>query len=121
MGVSPGDGLARCAVVFLPGAPPREGRLAFWRPDGAPLPEAGGAGDAAELPLVPDQLTVARRHGAGARARTVPALLLPVSDALPAAAPAPGTTRPRTPPPPAGAPPPCTRCTSPRAAGCCPG
>ncbi|HEV7628962.1 MAG TPA: SNF2 helicase-associated domain-containing protein, partial [Streptomyces sp.] len=80
MAVPPGDGLARCAVVFLPGEPSRQGKVAFWRPDGGPLPEpgpGGGTGDG------PHQLTVARPHGKGARACVTPALLLSVSDALP--------------------------------------
>ncbi|MFI0262169.1 SNF2-related protein [Streptomyces sp. NPDC017056] len=67
----------RCAAVFLPAEPPRAGRFAFWRPDGGPLPAEGtGAAGAAEL-------TVARRHGNGARSRTVPAVLLPVAEAVP--------------------------------------
>ena len=103
MGVPPGDGLARCAAVFLPGEPSRAGRFAFWRPDGGPLPEAAAV-PGADVPgpdSVPDvgsapegrapgssrvvlsELTVARRHGNGARARTVPALLLPLTRALP--------------------------------------
>ncbi|WP_455361076.1 SNF2-related protein [Streptomyces sp. SYSU K21746] len=39
---SPAEGaagaLARCAAVFVPAALPREGRIAFWSPTGAPLP-----------------------------------------------------------------------------------
>lgn len=31
--------LFRCAAVFLPSDPPRAGRVAFWRPDGAPIEE----------------------------------------------------------------------------------
>ncbi|MFJ9429711.1 DEAD/DEAH box helicase [Streptomyces sp. NPDC101490] len=65
------------AAVFLPAALPREGRVAFWRPDGAPLPDP--AGDGAERV----ELTVARLHGSGTRRRTVPALSLPVDAALP--------------------------------------
>ncbi|WP_432753483.1 DEAD/DEAH box helicase [Streptomyces sp. JL2001] len=64
------------AAVFLPAALPREGRVAFWAPDGAPLPGDTGQGTRTEL-------TVVRRHGAGARGRTVPAVLLPVAEALP--------------------------------------
>lgn len=76
----PKDGLARCAAVFLPGEPSRTGRVAFWYPDGAELPPPGECGirDA-----VPTELTVARRHGKGARARTVAALSVGVGDALP--------------------------------------
>ncbi|MFJ3901885.1 DEAD/DEAH box helicase [Streptomyces sp. NPDC090025] len=75
-----------CAAVFLPAELPRDGRVALWSPDGGPLPgdrtgEPGGPG----LPGSAErgELTVARRHGTGARARTVPAVLLPVVDALP--------------------------------------
>ncbi|MFG2117337.1 DEAD/DEAH box helicase [Streptomyces sp. NPDC048718] len=74
------------AAVFLPAVLPREGRIALWTPDGGPLP--GGPGGAPALPVgaEPAELTVVRRHGTGARGRTVPALLLPVADALPALA-----------------------------------
>ncbi|WP_406860279.1 DEAD/DEAH box helicase [Streptomyces sp. HUAS MG47] len=66
-----------CAAVFLPAALPREGRVAFWSPDGGPLPEPpDGSGTRTEI-------TVARRHGNGARGRTVPAVVLPVGEALP--------------------------------------
>ncbi|MEV6250242.1 DEAD/DEAH box helicase [Streptomyces sp. NPDC051742] len=65
------------AAVFLPAALPREGRVAFWAPDGAALPDPAGSG--AERV----ELTVARRHGSGARGRAVPALTLPVDAALP--------------------------------------
>ncbi|MBQ0852449.1 ATP-dependent helicase [Streptomyces sp. BH-SS-21] len=62
----------RLAAVFLPAALPRGGRMAFWDPDG-------------DLPLpTPDtELTVVRRHGTGTRRHTVPALTLPVTEALP--------------------------------------
>ncbi|MFJ8938726.1 SNF2-related protein [Streptomyces sp. NPDC102365] len=62
----------RLAAVFLPAALPRGGRMAFWDPDG-------------DLPLAaPDtELTVVRRHGTGARRHPVPALTMPVTDALP--------------------------------------
>ncbi|MFB6567741.1 DEAD/DEAH box helicase [Streptomyces noursei] len=78
-----------CAAVFLPASPPRAGTVAFWRPDGAPLPdavpgeaEAGSGRDAAPVGQV-TRLTVARRHGAGARSRTVPALVVPLPEAIP--------------------------------------
>ncbi|MFF5722082.1 DEAD/DEAH box helicase [[Kitasatospora] papulosa] len=77
------DRLLRCAAVFLPAALPRDGRVAFWDPGpgtGADLahPDAGtGAGTSTEL-------TVVERHGTdGVRARTVPAVALPVADAVP--------------------------------------
>ncbi len=65
------------AAVFLPAALPREGRVAFWAPDGGALP------DRAESGAERVELTVARRHGSGARERVVPALTLPVDAALP--------------------------------------
>ncbi|MFI2187756.1 DEAD/DEAH box helicase [Streptomyces sioyaensis] len=77
--------LARCAAVFLPSDPPREGRVAFWRPDGGPLEEetpadrkGGGDGPAEEL------LTVALPdEGGGVALYEVPAQVLPVADAVP--------------------------------------
>ncbi|OII67494.1 DEAD/DEAH box helicase [Streptomyces sp. CC77] len=70
--------LHTCPAVFLPDALPRAGRVAFWVPDGRDLPpSAPGAAAATE------QLTVVRRHGSGARARTVPAVVLPVDEVLP--------------------------------------
>ncbi|MFZ3469545.1 SNF2-related protein [Streptomyces sp. 4.24] len=73
--------LLRHAAVFLPAAVPRESRIAFWSPDGDPLPEAGegGGGHVA----APGPLTVVRPHGEGVRSRTVPALTLTVTAALP--------------------------------------
>ncbi|MFJ8676651.1 DEAD/DEAH box helicase [Streptomyces sp. NPDC093589] len=83
----------RCAAVFLPARTPRAGKIAFWRPDGGPLPDiGGGAGgartvrDGQEAPgeaAEPARLSVARRHGNGARTREVPALLLPLAEAVP--------------------------------------
>ncbi|MFJ4339757.1 DEAD/DEAH box helicase [Streptomyces sp. NPDC088915] len=66
------------AAVFLPAALPREGRIAFWAPDGGALPDPGTAVGAERV-----ELTVARRHGNGARSREVPAVTLPVETALP--------------------------------------
>ncbi|WTO34330.1 DEAD/DEAH box helicase [Streptomyces achromogenes] len=65
----------RLACVYLPAPLPRDGRLTFWDPAGDPLPPApeGAA----------EELTVVRRHGAGARRRQVPALTLPLAGALP--------------------------------------
>ncbi|MFF2849046.1 SNF2-related protein [Streptomyces sp. NPDC058001] len=65
----------RLACVFVPGDVPRAGRLAFWDPEGgAPPPDAGRA---------LEELTVVRRHGPGVRGAQVPALMLPVAEALP--------------------------------------
>ncbi|WP_077797508.1 DEAD/DEAH box helicase [Streptomyces sp. JHA26] len=75
---------ARLAAVFLPAPLPRDGRIAFWDPDGGPVtgaePPAPGAAAAAPEPT---ELTVVRRHGTGARRATTPALSLPLTDALP--------------------------------------
>ncbi|MCX4509736.1 DEAD/DEAH box helicase [Streptomyces sp. NBC_01619] len=65
------------AAVFLPAALPRDGRVAFWSPDGLPPP--GGDG----TPGVSGEITVVRQHGAGVRGRTVPAVLLSVAEAVP--------------------------------------
>jgi superfamily II DNA or RNA helicase len=69
-----GRQLRRCAAIFLPGDPPRTGRVAFWDPEGGPLPAGAG-----EL----DELTVVVPDGASVRQRTVPAVWLPVGTALP--------------------------------------
>ncbi|MFI9025888.1 DEAD/DEAH box helicase [Streptomyces sp. NPDC053560] len=67
---------ARYAAVFLPDEPPRAGKIAFWSPDGLPLPEPAGAAERTDLKVV-------RRHGNSVRSRTVPALRLTVAEALP--------------------------------------
>ncbi|MFJ1645131.1 SNF2-related protein [Streptomyces sp. NPDC088258] len=76
---------AGSAAVFLPAGLPREGRVAFWSPHAL-----GHTGDAPR-PVSPrdpagpgaGELTVVRDEGEGARALTVPAVLLPVAEALP--------------------------------------
>ncbi|MFH8804180.1 DEAD/DEAH box helicase [Streptomyces sp. NPDC017936] len=76
--------LARCPAVFLPGTPARAGRVAFWRSDGEapPLPAPGsGSGSASGSGSVED-LSVVRSAGAGVELVRLPAVLLPVSDAL---------------------------------------
>ncbi|MEU1705350.1 DEAD/DEAH box helicase [Streptomyces sp. NPDC005706] len=74
----------RLASVYLPAPLPRESRIAFWDPEGGPLPTGDGTGapGGTGTPAV-EELTVVRRHGAGARRRQVPALTLPIADALP--------------------------------------
>jgi hypothetical protein len=68
----------RLPAVFLPAPLPREGRIAFWDPEGEPLP----AGDPEHTAAT--ELTVVRRHGAaGVRRHTAPALTLPLDAALP--------------------------------------
>lgn len=68
----------RLAAVFLPSpVVPREGRVAFWDPDGErALPEA-------EEGVEQTELTVVRRRGAGVRRGPTPALTLPIEAALP--------------------------------------
>ncbi|GAP47230.1 DEAD/DEAH box helicase [Streptomyces azureus] len=67
----------RLPAVFLPAPLPRDGRIAFWDPEGEPLP-------AETTELTEDtELTVVRRHGAAVRRRTTPALTLPLEEALP--------------------------------------
>ncbi|MFF4627565.1 DEAD/DEAH box helicase [Streptomyces griseorubiginosus] len=72
---------AGLAAIFLPAPLPREGRIAFWDPEDAPLPAAFPEADA--RPVERTELTVVRPHGAGVRRRTAPALSLPVGEALP--------------------------------------
>ncbi|MFI9599640.1 DEAD/DEAH box helicase [Streptomyces sp. NPDC052043] len=100
----------RLAAVFLPAPLPRDSRIAFWDPSGdvwagsAPAAdptdgtgrttgacsERAGQGMATTPGPHPGgdtslrtELTVVRRHGAVVRRRSVPALSLPVEDALP--------------------------------------
>lgn len=82
--------LARCHTLFLPADPARAGRIAFWHPDGEALPDLPGAPGSSASRNAPDptepaacrvaDLTVV---GDDVRLRTVPALSLPVRDALP--------------------------------------
>ncbi|MFJ8646767.1 DEAD/DEAH box helicase [Streptomyces sp. NPDC093546] len=71
---------AGCAATFLPADLPRDGRVAFWSVTDGPLPDLTadetrtGRGDT---------VTVVRPHGSGVRSRAVPAVVLPVADALP--------------------------------------
>ncbi|MER5178171.1 DEAD/DEAH box helicase [Streptomyces sp. NPDC002896] len=67
--------LSRCSVVFLPADPARGGSVAFWHADGtAPPTVAAGA---------VEELTVALPHDHGVELVGVPALVLPVRQALP--------------------------------------
>ncbi|MEU1188225.1 DEAD/DEAH box helicase [Streptomyces sp. NPDC005859] len=67
--------LARCSAVFVPGTPARTGSVAFWRPDDQALP-ALASRRVQDLPVV-------RSVGTGVALARVPAVLLPVGDALP--------------------------------------
>jgi superfamily II DNA or RNA helicase len=66
---------AGLAAVFLPAPLPRDGRIAFWDPEG----DAPAGLRAAE----PTELTVVRRHGSSVRRRQTPALSVPLGEALP--------------------------------------
>ncbi|MFB6439306.1 DEAD/DEAH box helicase [Streptomyces sp. NPDC056411] len=94
------EAAARCAVAFLPAQPPRAGKIGLWRPDGGPLPDPCAGPEGASVPrgatvrghaeapgpaggVEAGELTIARRHGGGARSRTVLALLLPLAEAIP--------------------------------------
>ncbi|MEU9118258.1 DEAD/DEAH box helicase [Streptomyces sp. NPDC048506] len=70
--------LSSCAAVFLPSDPPRTGRVAFWRPDGAPVGD-GSAGD----PAVERLNVVVPEEDGGVSVCDVPAVALPVADAVP--------------------------------------
>ncbi|GGK02092.1 helicase [Streptomyces camponoticapitis] len=97
---------ARCAVVFLPAGLPREGRVAFWAPEGEPPAESGfttgdltvvvpaddeGGSDADESGGYGSGADASDEHGTdgplpgvgGVRTRVVRALLMPVADAVP--------------------------------------
>jgi superfamily II DNA or RNA helicase len=65
--------LAAGEAVFLPADPPRLGRVAFWTPGGEP-PDLG---------VEPEELTVVRPHGSSVRQARVPAVIVPVEQALP--------------------------------------
>ncbi|MGW6710452.1 SNF2 helicase-associated domain-containing protein, partial [Streptomyces sp. NPDC054956] len=71
------SGLIHSSAVFLPADPPRDGRIAFWEPDGHSGPhelhELHGLGSVEELTVVTAEL---RRTAVGA-------LVLPVAEALP--------------------------------------
>ncbi|MBM7438323.1 DEAD/DEAH box helicase [Streptomyces sp. HB132] len=105
------DRLLRCAAVFLPAEPPRDGRVAFWDPertDGPTGPDAVSTGGAPRAEAVPPsrtdavlaatdashpaagsaytltELEVVRRRGTeDVETRTVPAVVLAVADAVP--------------------------------------
>jgi superfamily II DNA or RNA helicase len=71
----------RLAAVFLPGPVPRQGRVAFWDPEGSAPPAAPAAGSASASGA--EDLVVVRPHGTAVRRATVPARVLTVAAALP--------------------------------------
>ncbi|MFE6161607.1 DEAD/DEAH box helicase [Streptomyces sp. NPDC056486] len=86
-----GELVRSCAAVFLPAEVPREGRIAFWAPEGElPAGLSGAGADAGSSPgegglpgATEGEIAVVRPHGKGVRTRTVPALILPVAEAAP--------------------------------------
>ncbi|MFC8795342.1 DEAD/DEAH box helicase [Streptomyces cinereoruber] len=83
----PARKLFRHSAVFLPADPPRAGRIAFWSPDGEPLPDPSGAPAAGTALttvdglMAVDELTVVDEDTL--RPVTVPARVLSVRAALP--------------------------------------
>ncbi|MFF4871801.1 SNF2-related protein [Streptomyces sp. NPDC000961] len=79
----PARNLSRHSAVFLPADPPRAGRIAFWSPDGEPLPDLPGASlpDSPDASVAVSELTVV--DGDTLRPVTVPARALSVREALP--------------------------------------
>ncbi|MCI3226015.1 SNF2-related protein [Streptomyces sp. NP-1717] len=82
--------LAGCAAVFLPAGLPREGRVAFWAPEGEPAAE--GDLRTTDLTVVTPAdparpadhaSTAAPADGPGVRTRVVRAVLMPVAEAVP--------------------------------------
>ncbi|MCX5530428.1 DEAD/DEAH box helicase [Streptomyces sp. NBC_00006] len=74
------------AAVFLPDPLPRAGQIAFWSPDAPDTPNGQGGSDWAGwsgLAGADGELTLVRSHGSTVRSHKVPALVLPVLDALP--------------------------------------
>ncbi len=65
--------LLHCTTVFLPGDPPRSGRMAFHAGRSGRLPEG--------VPV--EEVEIAVAHGRGARHRTVPAVVRPLAEVLP--------------------------------------
>ncbi|MFI2506615.1 DEAD/DEAH box helicase [Streptomyces sp. NPDC018972] len=82
-GADVADVPVRLAAVFLPAPLPREGRVAFYDPEGGPAGEEPPGPPDASVSAPRTDLTVVRPHGTGARRRTAPALFLPVDEALP--------------------------------------
>ncbi|MER5768460.1 DEAD/DEAH box helicase [Streptomyces sp. NPDC001985] len=74
-------GLSGRAAVFLPSALPREGRIAFWNPGGEPLDDA--TGEIAVVRHTGPEPVPAAPAPQDIREHSVPALLLPVAEALP--------------------------------------
>lgn len=69
-----GARLTRCAVVFESADPPRAASMAFWSIDPESLPDGVGR---------PGELSVVLPAGTDVRRRSVPAIRLPIAEALP--------------------------------------
>ncbi|WP_329389047.1 DEAD/DEAH box helicase [Streptomyces sp. NBC_01716] len=79
---------ARCAVVFLPAGLPREGRVAFWVPEGEPPAEGDFTTGDLTVVVPADHHDPGDGDGSGGphtdvATRVVRALLMPVADAVP--------------------------------------
>ncbi|MGC3001706.1 hypothetical protein ACPF8X_25855, partial [Streptomyces sp. G35A] len=70
----------RFAAVFLPAPLPRDGRIAFYDPEGGPVGDEppGPPGDGPAPARRATGLTVVRPHGTGVRRRTTPAVALQI-------------------------------------------
>ncbi|WP_424921677.1 DEAD/DEAH box helicase [Streptomyces sp. wa1] len=77
------DRLLRCAAVFLPAALPRDGRIAFWDPRPGTSADLTGLDTGTGVHTLTELTVVERRGTDGAGTRTVPAVALPVEDAVP--------------------------------------
>ncbi|MDF6017120.1 DEAD/DEAH box helicase [Streptomyces sp. JH34] len=77
--------LSRCSAVFLPADPARTGLIAFWNADGSTPPGDPGSrhGDGESPPCAAGGRTDLTVVGSDLRPYAVPALLMPVRDALP--------------------------------------
>lgn len=73
---------AHCCTVFVPDDPARTGRVAFWRPVGAPPPGAADPGAFHGSPMVELDIVLPTTDGVVEPVRA-PALLLPAHHALP--------------------------------------
>ncbi|OSP35464.1 hypothetical protein B7767_36965, partial [Streptomyces sp. 13-12-16] len=73
-GTGGADVPVRLAAVFLPAPLPREGRVAFYDPEGGH--DGEGLPGPSDASASHTDLTVVRPHGTGVRRRTAPALSL---------------------------------------------
>ncbi|MFH8574718.1 DEAD/DEAH box helicase [Streptomyces zaomyceticus] len=91
----PSRELTRLSAVFLPAAPPRTGRIAFWSPEGDALSDTLGAAHGPDAPKTPGagadttpglpsaRVDITVVDAGSLRPVTVPAFTLSVRDSLP--------------------------------------